>query len=210
MANNEPVTWSVTVATQPTVEPVTVAEAKAQRRFTSSSEDDLFAQYIAAARLMVEEATGRTFYQTTRALHLDRFPTRGVILLPYRPLIAVSSVAYLDTDGASQTVSASDYVVDSASRPPRICPAAGSAWPSTYDQPAAVTVTYTCGYAVADSATLEAERARGRQAVLLLVAHWHQNREATISGTIVTSTPLGFDALVGSEADNPYLMAEMI
>lgn len=34
------------------------------------------------------------------------------------------------------------------------------------------------------------------QAVLMLAAHWYENREASISGTIITSVPLGFDDLI--------------
>jgi hypothetical protein len=34
------------------------------------------------------------------------------------------------------------------------------------------------------------------QAVLLLVAHWHANREAVVIGTISSAVPLGFERLL--------------
>lgn len=36
-----------------------------------------------------------------------------------------------------------------------------------------------------------------KHAALLLVGHWYENRESSVSGTTVNSIPFGFGALVG-------------
>jgi len=208
---NSPVEWYTTVDTAPTKQPVTTAEAKAQCRITTSDEDTQFDAWIAAARDLVEGWTGRTFYQTTRKLHLDCFPGRGVLLIPYSPLLAVSSISYVDTDGNSQTLSSDDYVVDAAAIPGRVVLSSGSSWPSIQDRPAAVTITYSCGYTTdaAGIARLNCERAKGRQAVLLLVAEWYRVREASIVGAAPVQHAFSVDALIASEAINPALFERM-
>jgi hypothetical protein len=42
-----------------------------------------------------------------------------------------------------------------------------------------------------------------KQALLFLVAHWYRNREAVITGTIASITPMAYDAILGPERDYP-------
>ncbi len=138
---------SHSVVTPPTVEPVSVAEVQAHLRVDSDADEDLVAALAIAAREWCEMATGRQFCAATLRTQLSGFPDDGApIQLPRAPVSAVTGVTYLDGSGASQTLSASDYVLAADLAPAEISLAAGATWPTTADRAASVTITYTAGY----------------------------------------------------------------
>lgn len=114
---------------------------------TNTTDDGLLAMLIAAARAAAEHELGRYLVSQTVDLHLDEFPESNEIRLP--PLQSVSSVTYVDSDGATQTLAADQYAVDSVSRPARIAPAYGVTWPATRAQAGAVRVRFLAGYGAA-------------------------------------------------------------
>lgn len=185
---------------QPTVEPITVAEAMVHCRIDSNTEEDFLSALISAAREWCEDATASTIASTTWALSLDEFPCysdalRGSdqyrILVPRPPVQSVSSIAYIDTDGASQTLSTDVYAVDTSS--PYECRVTlkyGQSWPSTQNVANAVTVTYVAGYQLPGDVP-----PRVRHALKLLVGHWYENREAV--GTVGKEIELTVNALLG-------------
>jgi uncharacterized phiE125 gp8 family phage protein len=185
--------------TEPSAEPVTLARAKAHCRVDYSDDDALLSSLIVAARSLCEERTRRWFITSTGVMKLDEFPAE--ILIPRAPLVAVSSIAYLDDQGASQTLSSTYYRVDAASHVGRITLAYGYEWPGTYPVSNAVTVTFTAGYGTTADDTPEAVKL----AILMLVAQWYEHREPTITGTMVTPMPMAVDYLLG-----PYRVAEAL
>jgi hypothetical protein len=72
---------SLTIITAPTVEPVTVAEAKEHLNIAAgvTADDSLLASYIKAARRHGENITRRAFVSTTFELVLDEFPGAFVV-----------------------------------------------------------------------------------------------------------------------------------
>lgn len=119
--------WSLTTA--PTVEPFTVAEAKAQIRSVQSQEDGLILSYIGAARSAAEEYLSRGLLTQSWTLALSAFA--DVMPLPMAaPLQSVTSVKYYDVNGTQQTLAASNYTVDLFSRPGRVALAANQVWPT--------------------------------------------------------------------------------
>jgi uncharacterized phiE125 gp8 family phage protein len=124
-------------------------------------------------------------------LYLDWFPE--CIELRKPPVQSVSSIAYLDENGDSQTLSSSLYRTDLNSRPSRIEPAYGQSWPSTYGVSNSITVTFLAGYT---TQALIPEQAK--QAIKLLVSHWYSHRDAVLAGTIATELPLGYGSLIRS------------
>lgn len=130
----------------PTSEPLSPADVKQHLRITASNEDTLIAAQLTAARLWAEMFTRRQFVRAEWKLYLDQFPC-GPIRVPRPPLISVSSIQYVDTAGAAQTLATSLYQVDPYHQPGLIVPAYGQTWPTTRDgTPNAVTVTYLAGY----------------------------------------------------------------
>lgn len=182
----------LTLLTAPTVEPISVAEAKVHLRESETSQDTLIQSLIITARDYVERVTRRALAKQSWRLSIDQFPCNGRIRLPMPPLIAVSSVKYTDEAGAEQTLAASQYVVDKASLPGKIDRAYNVSWPSTRCEPNAVRIEFECGYGDAPASIPEGLKA----AMKLLIGHWYENREAVNVGNITTNLPLTVDALL--------------
>lgn len=137
------------VTTAPTVEPVTLAEAKLHCRVDVSDDDALITRLISAARSMAEQKTERSVSEQTLTLYLDAFPP-GAIQLIRGPVTAINSVQYYDQAGLLTTLSAADYSLDNKQHTAWVLPAYGVTWPSTYDVGNAVRVEYAAGWAPAD------------------------------------------------------------
>lgn len=193
----------LSLVTPPTLDPVSLAEAKAHCRITSTEEDGLLAGYVLAARMHAEQYTRRAFMTQSWALTLDEdWPqftdrasriTRDRIVLPRPPVISVTSIAYTDLDGVTQTLAADQYrLVKLDTGEHAIDPAYGVYWPSVRQQSAAMTVTFVAGYGSNPGNLPEPIR----QAMLLLIGHWYENREAVNVGNIVNELPLAVDALL--------------
>lgn len=186
---------SLTQSVKPAVEPISTAEAKAQSHVSTADDDTYIDTLIKASRQQCEIEQARSYITQTWELRLDRFPAE--IELPRPPVQSVTSVAYIDTDGDSQTLTAvTDYQVSLNGVLPRIMPAVDKEWPtvreSTYD---AVTVTYVAGYGDAGSDVPDLVKL----AVKMLVAHWYRLREPVITGTILTPVPLHIVRILGAK-----------
>ena len=98
--------FGLTQTSAPASEPLTTAEAKTHLNIASAdtSHDTYVDTLIAAARYHVETLTNRQMVTATWAFKLDRLPSgRTPLELPIAPVASVSSVAYDDTAGDSQT-----------------------------------------------------------------------------------------------------------
>ena len=151
-------TYSVT--TQPTVEPLSLADFKAALRVTTHDFDPELKRILVAARRKVENDTARKLCTQTVVLRMDCFPTGRDIDIRLAPVSAVSSVTYVDEDETEQTLSSSLYRVDLTSTPPRIVLKENEDWPDTEpDYPNAVNITMTAGYGAASDVPEEARLA---------------------------------------------------
>ena len=182
-----------------TSDPISLQEAKTHLRVDHDDEDALINILKQAATEMAELHTGRSFVTQTRQMKLDYFPS-GDICIQNGPLISISGtdtatspntlgITYYDDAEVLQTLSASEYWVDSSSNIARII--FKDSWPSTYDMPNAVIVTYTAGYG--DAASVPAAI---RQAILLILGHLYENRES-VSVEQMYEMPFGSKALLG-------------
>jgi uncharacterized phiE125 gp8 family phage protein len=188
----------LSVVTGPTIEPLSLEEAKAHLRETASEQDGLIAGYILAAREFVESATQRKLITQTLDYSIDYgWPciwdgsyTRNRIEFPLAQVASVTSVSYVDAVGATQTLSGSSYVTSINGPVPYIEPAYGVTWPTVRSQPAAVTVRFVAGTALTQvpHALLQAMR--------MMISHFYANREAVNVGNIITEFPLGVEALI--------------
>src|SRR6056297_1251412 len=126
---------------------------------------------IEMARRTVEKYTRRAIINQTLKLTLCRFPLGNApIELPRPPLSSVTSVAYIDYQGNSQTlVDGTDYQTVLNSSPGRITPEVNETWPTTESsREEAVTVTYVAGYGASRDSVPEDIRG----ICLELVAFW--------------------------------------
>lgn len=185
--------FSLVQTVAPAVEPVSLVEAKAHLRVTSTDEDTLITSLITAARIHAENETRRQLITSTFALRLDGFPEsdEDPILLWRPPIQSVSSVKYTDEDGVLQTWAAASYQVDIYEEPGRILPAYEESYPSTQDILNAVVVTYLNGYGLAVAVPQDI-----KQAMFLLLGELFERREDAIAGAPITRVPLGVERLL--------------
>jgi uncharacterized phiE125 gp8 family phage protein len=176
--------------TAPEVEPVTLAELKAQLRISDAGEDALLNTYIVAAREFFERSTNIVMVTQTWELHLDRFPC-GNFELPKPPLRQVNSVKYIDIAGAEQTVDVSVYQADNVSRPGRLLLRPGQTWPTPKLMANAVVIEFQAGYGNAASVPELL-----KNGIKLLCTHWYENRSTVNVGNIVNEMPFAVDAIV--------------
>ena len=141
------------VATAPTSEPFTRAEAKTWLKIpTAVTADDLVVDaIIAAARTWAEQGTSRALMTQTIEEYFDCWPECGVFALSVAPVQSITSVSY-QSGGSYVTWSSANYYTDLVSTPCRIVAKAGVSAPSyDTDAPNAFKVVYVAGYASAAS-----------------------------------------------------------
>lgn len=189
------------LVTGPTSDPVSLAEAKAHCRIDHSDDDGLLAGYILAARQLVERDTSRALMEQTWRAFFDRcWPSyfdgrcyRPGIVLPMPPLVSVVSISYVDTVGVTQTLGSDQYRVARFGHRGLIEPAYGVTWPPVRPQLDAITVEFVAGYGSNPGDIPEPIR----QALLLLIGHFYEHREAVNVGSAVNEMPFAVDALLG-------------
>ncbi|MEM7619771.1 MAG: head-tail connector protein [Pseudomonadota bacterium] len=183
----------------PATTPISLSEAKAHLRVLHSDEDTLITSLITAAVSYLDGRhgiLGRSLITQSWEYRIHCFPYHQVIKIPLPPLRSVVSVTYIDDNGIEQTLSPSQYVVDTSDLVGKIYSAYDITWPTTRDEPYAVRIAFTSGFGVAADVP-----APIKQALLLLIGHFYLNREAVNEKTL-KAAPMAVEALIG-----PYTFA---
>lgn len=175
------------IATEPAVEPISSTEAKLQCRVDVATDDTLIASLITAARRAAEKILWRALCTQTWDLYLDAVPGEDELELPLPPLQSVTYVKYTPlSTGVAATFASASYSVDAVSEPGRIVLNDGYSWPSdTLVKVNGFNVRFICGYGVAAAVPQEI-----KQALLLLIAYWYDNRDA------IGEVPAGIERLL--------------
>lgn len=178
-----------------TSENVSLNEAKVHLRVTDSDSDSQISMLIKAARQDCENFTGRALASQDFELALDSFPS-DKITLPVPPVEKILSIKYKDSDGIEYTLNTADYIFYN-SVPAVVLPDYGTAFPVFSAYPAgAVRVSFTAGYKSASTDASLVMPEAIKQAILLLVGHYYDNREIVNVGNNVTELPYGIKALL--------------
>jgi len=191
----------------PAEEPISLVEAKAVLRVSSTAEDAIITQIIIAARNFCERYTGKVFVTQTWEGWLDRAPvqpargwhegieerpissayeTKRFIEIDKGPVQSVSSIKSLNDEGTEAAFEASNYIVDNLRTPARVALARSSAWPTDLRPINAIKITFVAGFGAAAAVPQDI-----KQAMYLLIAHWFENREAMLKGTITAEIDFG-------------------
>lgn len=154
------------VITAPTVEPVTLAEAKAHLRIDGTESDTEITAMISAARDAAEQYCNRYWAQTEIALTYDVLPATGPLHLPFPDVLTVDEITYLDADDVEQEITA--FTVDAFRQEVRV-----TEWPVGTAVRVAVTVGPDLSASPADYIPPGV-----KHAVLMLVTDFYENRAA--------------------------------
>jgi uncharacterized phiE125 gp8 family phage protein len=191
----DPIHFTSTVTTD-SGEPFSLSDIKADLRVSHGDEDGLIQELLHAARVTVEQETGRAILTQTRAIGLDSAP-RGAepILLPVYPVASVTSITQYSTADAGTVVSTAVYRLDAASYPPRIVLRDGQSWPTGLRPQNALVIVAECGYGTTAAAVTDAGLLH---AIRLLVSHWYTHREPVVVGSTAQVVPSTYRALLDS------------
>lgn len=181
---------------EPAREPITLGEVKDHLRIDGDEEDALLDTTITTARMHIERIISRPLITQTFDLLLDGFPAWHdcEIAIPRPPLQSITSINYVDFDGAPQLLAASEYQHDiGGNDPARLRPAYQKQWPQTREQLNAVTIRFVAGYG-----DIEAKVPKPIiHALKLLMSAWDLNREPyVISGGSFKELPFAVQTLL--------------
>ena len=194
---------SLKVQTQPVVEPVSVADAKAHCRIDTNTDDTYVASLISAAREYVESYMDESLVDQQLVMRLDGFPS--AIELPRPPMSQTASrtavtIVYTANDaGSTATLATNQYRVDRDSTPGTLRPLYGGSWPSHLLDYGSVTVTWWAGRGEDGGKVSQ----RVKAAMLMLVGQWYERRMAADAASM-SEMPFGVKALLDSAKWGSY------
>ena len=173
------------------VNPVfTTAQAKEFLKVDVSTDDTLIDNLVLAATESCQIYTNQYFIDTVVTQYSDNW--KEFYTLYKSPVSAITHVKYYDTDDHLTTLAASNYILDDVSKPARIGLAVDATLPDLADRINAVHVKYTVGYGAASTDVPDGIK----QAVLLTLGNWYENRQTVITGRTATELPLSSQYLL--------------
>lgn len=198
----------------PASEPVTLADFKAHSKVEVADDDAYITSLITAAREHLSTATGRAMINETWTATLDDWPkaaplhdwwdgvrdgalnsvAAGYVEITKAPFAAVTAVNLLDEDGTPTLWAASNYYTTQNHGFGRLTLRRGAVWPVRLRDTGGIQITFTAGYGAAANAVPLVLR----QGILMLMAHWYENREVIHVGGANAPMPAGLNAIIAS------------
>lgn len=174
----------IELVTGPTEELLTLDEVRAHLRLDADGsppehpDDDMLESLITAARNDLDAADGflgRALCSQTWDVYLDDWEDK--IYLPFPPLQSVTSVKYIDTNGALQTLASSVYQIIKG-EPAALMLAYNQQWPELRAIEDAIVIRIVCGYGTAADVPRLI-----KQYALMQITAWYEHR-STIGGNV--------------------------
>lgn len=172
----------------PTVEPLTLAEAKTYLRVDHEAEDGLISSLITAARATVEALTRRVLIDQSWRIVRDAWPASGLIAVPVNPLRALTAARVIGADGGETALPLDALSLDTA-RLPGLIKVARGAVPAPGRALAGIALDITAGHGP------DADHVPSPliEAVRVVLAHFYEHRDVAGPGA---AFPARLDALV--------------
>ena len=191
--------FSLVRVTAPAALPISVAEAKAQMRVEGNDDDTIIERLVnaAVAFVDVQGVLGRAMITQTWGEWLA--PNPSTVMLSLGPVQSVSAIKYYDIDGVLQTATLADFNVFGTPNRITITPKTSKAWPITQTRDDAIKIEYVVGYGSTSASVPQTVR----HALLMLVAHWYENRETTQEKQM-QDLPYGFMEMMNIERNSWY------
>lgn len=174
---------SLSVITAASTDILTTSEVKDHLRVDVSTDDTLISNLIKAATQSAEIFTNRYFIETEVWMYADNWNEVSPLLKS--PVSEIVLIKYYDSDDTQQTLAQSVYNEDLGYKPARITLAVDKSWPTLSTRSAPLQVRYKIGYGTAASDVPEGIK----QAVLLTIGNWYENRQEVVVGRVANELP---------------------
>jgi len=191
---------NVLLVLAPTLQPITVQEAKEHLYIDTADQDVKVGNIIKEATEHVEHITRRAIMTQTWDYFLDQFPSCNYITLPFGNLQSVTSIVYKESDWATAAddvtmTPTTDYLVETNGTGfgRIVLPYAGT-WPSVTFYPSnPIKIRFVCGWTTQALVPFTI-----KSAVQLVCADLFEMRgEPTIGATVVENKAV--DRLLASQ-----------
>jgi len=162
----------------PAIEPVTLSEAKAHLKVESSVDDTSVTRLIITARQYVEKQIDRVLIDQTWLVYSNSWPRDGEQSLIVSPVSSVVNLRTFSVDDIASVIDPSHYYFDQASDPQKLVLRTSRSWAMPGRKVNGIEIEVIAGYGAGGDAV----PGPLRQAILMLVAHWYENRQPSCSG----------------------------
>ena len=181
----------------PMVKPISVAEAKKHLRIEHMDDDGYLDRLVDAAVSYVDAngVLGKPIIVRKFVLEFTEKPTWPV-RLPFSNFTELENIKVIQ-DGTLVTLENDDFQIGSDGDFRTVSPIKGTDWPVADDVPYAYQICYKAGMSGNAGGVPETIK----HALLLLVAHWYEHREAVEPNSLMP-LPFGFNELIGVHKDS--------
>ena len=167
----------------PTVEPLTLAEAKAHLRVTHDDDDTYISTLINSARSTVEQFCGLALMQQGWSVFYDIWPEQGVLKLPLAPIMAIADLLIYGEDDVAAPIDHAHYFLDVVSKPSRLVLRNGRSLPLPGRRANGIELKLIAGF----GASADAVPNQIKQALLIIIADWYAARGDVDAGALPLS-----------------------
>lgn len=183
---------ATTLLDGPTVEPITLAEAKAHLRVDTNAEDTLIQSLVTASRLHIEAALDLALITQAWRAFRDTWPKSRTLDLPLRPVQNLTAVRIRLADDTVQELDTDAFILDGTAIPARLVWRGTGTAPASARAASGIEIDFIAGYGDAPSDVPQPIR----HALLLLTAHWYENREPAEIGAASPALPAAISELL--------------
>ncbi|MEM7214845.1 MAG: head-tail connector protein [Pseudomonadota bacterium] len=179
----------LSVISQPAALPVTLVQLKQHLRIDHDTEDTFLLELASAATQHVESEVGQNLIERTLRQYLDALPANREIRLQAWPVKHIETVIGYGVDGTPVTVDPGHYSLSRSEDPAML---AFSDAPGVADFENGLEIDFVSGFG---STGLDIPSNIIR-AILVLCAHWYENRGVYSSGLGIEIVPEGLQTLL--------------
>lgn len=164
--------------TPPLVEPVSLVDAKLHLKVDTDADDTLISNLIVTARQHIETMTQSVLINQTWRIYFDRWSPDNQMLLPVRPITSVILLKTFSDQDVPSTIDPSHYYADLVSSSPKLILRSSRTWAKPQRVANGIEIEVIAGFGSSASDVPHPLK----QAVLILLAHWYENRQIECAG----------------------------
>lgn len=188
---------NLTTLTEPKVEPVDLSEAQDHLRVVDDESLSEITLLYTAARQWAEAYTGRKFIRQQLRMVWHDFPHARGFSLPYAPVRSTDAlvVRYYEVGSTATVWSSTNYTLVHEADPAAVWLKRDQEFPFVeLENGRGVEVDYWVGYSTGPNGVPDIIKA----GIHMVAAHWYENRETVVTGTIASQVPLSAKAALAA------------